>query len=62
MVGSRAFIERARRMRKLVGGGMRQVGILAAAGLYALDNHIDRLAVDHTNALRLADQLNLLTR
>jgi threonine aldolase len=58
LVGSRAFIERARRMRKLVGGGMRQVGILAAAGLYALDHHIERLAVDHTNALRLADQLN----
>ncbi|MDC3234950.1 low-specificity L-threonine aldolase [Candidatus Puniceispirillum sp.] len=58
LVGSRAFIERARRMRKLVGGGMRQVGILAAAGLYALDHHIERLAVDHANAVRLADQLN----
>ena len=58
LVGSRAFIERARRMRKLVGGGMRQAGILAAAGLYALDHHIERLASDHTNASRLADQLN----
>ncbi len=62
LVGSEAFIERARRMRKLVGGGMRQVGILAAAGLYALDHHIERLAVDHTNALRLADQLNRIDK
>jgi threonine aldolase len=62
LVGSRAFIERARRMRKLVGGGMRQVGILAAAGLYALDHHIERLAVDHANALRLADQLNRIDK
>ena len=62
LVGSKAFIERARRMRKLVGGGMRQVGILAAAGLYALDHHIERLAVDHTNALRLADQLNRIDK
>jgi len=62
LVGSRAFVERARRMRKLVGGGMRQVGILAAAGLYALDHHIERLAVDHTNALRLADQLNRINK
>ena len=60
--GSRAFIDRARRMRKLVGGGMRQVGILAAAGLYALDHHIERLAVDHANALRLADQLNCIDK
>ena len=62
LVGSRAFIERARRMRKLVGGGMRQVGILAAAGLYALDHHIERLAIDHTNAVRLADQLNRIDK
>ena len=41
---------------------MRQVGILAAAGLYALDHHIERLAVDHTNALRLADQLNRIDK
>lgn len=57
LVGSDAFIARARRMRKLVGGGMRQVGILAAAGIYALDHHVDRLAEDHANAVRLADQL-----
>ena len=62
LCGSRAFIDRARRMRKLVGGGMRQVGILAAAGLYALDHHIERLAEDHANALRLADQLNCIDK
>ena len=49
-------------MRKLVGGGMRQVGILAAAGLHALDHHIERLAVDHSNALRLADQLKRIEK
>lgn len=61
LCGGRAFIDEARRMRKAVGGGMRQVGILAAAGLYALDHHIDRLAEDHANAARLAagiDQLD----
>ncbi len=55
LCGSRSFIERARRMRKLVGGGMRQVGLLAAAGLYALDHHVERLAEDHVNARRLAE-------
>jgi len=54
LCGTRTFIRRARRMRKIVGGGMRQVGILAAAGLYALDHHIERLAEDHENALTLA--------
>jgi threonine aldolase len=58
LVGSHDFIARARRMRKLVGGGMRQVGILAAAGIYALNHHVDRLADDHAMARRLADQLN----
>ena len=62
LVGSRDFIARARRMRKLVGGGMRQVGILAAAGTYALDHHIERLAEDHANALRLADQLGRISQ
>jgi len=55
LCGDRAFIERARRNRKMVGGGMRQVGILAAAGLYALDHHVERLADDHANARRLAE-------
>jgi len=55
--GPRDFIARARRSRKMLGGGMRQAGILAAAGLYALDHHIDRLAEDHANAKRLAEGL-----
>ncbi len=52
-----AFIEKARRLRKMVGGGMRQAGILAAAGQYALENNIDRLAEDHQNATYLAEGL-----
>ncbi len=62
LVGSREVIWRARRGRKLVGGGMRQAGILAAAGLLALsdgpDGMIDRLADDHGNARRLAEALS----
>jgi threonine aldolase len=54
LCGNRDFIHSARRTRKLVGGGMRQVGILAAAGLYALDHHVERLVQDHENALQLA--------
>jgi threonine aldolase len=54
LCGSREFIHRAHRMRKMVGGGMRQAGILAAAGLYAMDHQIDRLALDHENAMQLA--------
>ena len=57
LAGPKPFIRRAHRIRKLVGGGMRQAGVLAAAGLYALDHHIERLANDHDNALRLAEQL-----
>ena len=60
LVGSRDFIERARAERKRLGGAMRQAGILAAAGLYALDHHIDRLADDHFNAARLAEGLRAL--
>ena len=48
--GARAFIERARRFRKMLGGGMRQAGIIAAAGIVALERMIDRLADDHANA------------
>lgn len=55
--GTRAFIGRARRWRKMLGGGMRQVGVLAAAGLVALEQMVDRLAVDHANARRLAEGL-----
>ena len=54
VVGSEAYIARARRYRKLYGGGMRQVGVLAAACLVALDTMIDRLPEDHANARRLA--------
>lgn len=54
LCGSRNFIHEAHRMRKMVGGGMRQAGILAAAGVYALDNNIKRLATDHENAHLLA--------
>jgi len=53
--GSRDFVTRARRVRKMLGGGMRQVGVLAAAGLVALDSMVDRLAEDHANARRLAE-------
>jgi threonine aldolase len=55
--GSRAFVEEARRNRKMLGGGMRQAGILAAAGLYALEHNVRRLAEDHANAKRLAEGL-----
>jgi threonine aldolase len=54
LCGSRPFIRQAKRMRKIVGGGMRQAGIIAAAGIYALEHHIDRLREDHENARRLA--------
>ena len=57
LVGSDAVIGRARRWRKMLGGGMRQSGILAAAGLHALDHHVDRLADDHRRATQLADGL-----
>ncbi|OQA41880.1 MAG: L-allo-threonine aldolase [Chloroflexi bacterium ADurb.Bin325] len=57
IVGSRAFIAEARRTRKVVGGGMRQVGVLAAAGIVALEQMVDRLAEDHANARALVDGL-----
>ena len=57
LCGSKAFIARAHRIRKMAGGGMRQGGMLAAAALHALDHHIDRLADDHALARRLADGL-----
>jgi threonine aldolase len=49
-----AIVDRVHRIRKMLGGGMRQAGILAAAGLHALENHVERLAEDHANARRLA--------
>jgi threonine aldolase len=57
LVGRKDVIGRARRIRKMLGGTMRQVGILAAAGLYALEHNVDRLAEDHANAERLAKGL-----
>src|SRR5256885_2059584 len=57
LLGKRDFIARARRARKILGGAMRQAGVIAAAGLYALENHTQRLAEDHANAERLADGL-----
>jgi threonine aldolase len=54
IAGTRSFIDRVHRFRKMFGGGMRQAGILAAAGLYALDHHVERLVEDHDKAKRLA--------
>jgi threonine aldolase len=60
LVGHRELIDRARRIRKMLGGTMRQVGVLAAAGLYALEHNVDRLAEDHANAERLGKGLAAL--
>ncbi|ARS48343.1 threonine aldolase [Ectopseudomonas mendocina] len=60
LCGSAALIGKARRLRKMVGGGMRQAGVLAAAGLYALQHQVERLAEDHANAARLGDGLAAL--
>jgi threonine aldolase len=57
LCGSAVFIEKARKVRKMLGGGMRQAGILAAAGLHALEHHIDRLAEDHCHASLIAAEL-----
>jgi threonine aldolase len=61
LCGSRDFIARAHRIRKMAGGGMRQSGLLAAAALHALDNHVERLAQDHALARRLAEGLAGIT-
>ncbi len=61
LVGSRDLIGRAHRIRKMLGGGMRQAGVLAAAALHALDHHVDRLADDHANARALAEGLQGLS-
>ena len=57
IAGDEAFVDRARRVRKMLGGGMRQVGVLAAAGIVALTTMVDRLAEDHANARLLAERL-----
>ncbi|TAH01906.1 MAG: aminotransferase class I/II-fold pyridoxal phosphate-dependent enzyme, partial [Sphingobacteriales bacterium] len=50
LLGNQAFIKKARRVRKVFGGGMRQAGVLAAAGIYAMENHVERLTQDHLHA------------
>ena len=57
LLGAAPFIKKARRWRKVFGGGMRQAGSLAAAGIYALDNHVERLKEDHAKALDIKDAL-----
>jgi threonine aldolase len=60
LCGPSEFIEAGHRWRKMLGGGLRQAGILAAAGLYALDHNVDRLSEDHANATRLAEGLQTI--
>jgi threonine aldolase len=60
VVGDAETIGRCHRIRKRLGGGMRQIGMLAAAGLHALEQHVERLAEDHDHARRLADGLEQL--
>jgi len=57
LVGNHAFIKKARRIRKVFGGGMRQAGFMAASGIYALQNHIKRLELDHVHAKQIAEAL-----
>lgn len=61
LIGNKEFIKRARKVRKVMGGGMRQAGFLAAAGIYALDHHIDRLKEDNDNAKKLGQLLSKLS-
>ncbi|HJV53908.1 MAG TPA: low-specificity L-threonine aldolase [Noviherbaspirillum sp.] len=58
LLGSKEFIQQARRVRKMLGGGMRQAGLIAAAGIHALQQHVHRMADDHINARTLADGLS----
>ncbi|TMU56309.1 threonine aldolase family protein [Flagellimonas algicola] len=60
LVGSREAMDKALRVRKILGGGMRQSGFLAAAAIYAMDHHIDRLSEDHVKAMEIAEVLNNL--
>lgn len=61
LVGKQQFMDKAIRIRKILGGGMRQVGYMAAAGIYALDHHIDRMNIDHRRAKELGLQLEQLS-
>jgi threonine aldolase len=60
LTGEGELIDRARRFRKMLGGGMRQAGIIAAGALYALEHHIERLAEDHRRAKQLAEGIGQL--
>jgi threonine aldolase len=60
LLGSKEFIAKARRYRRLFGGGMRQAGVLAAAAIHALDHHVDRIAEDHRRARQIAEALDPL--
>jgi threonine aldolase len=62
IIGSHQVIEDARRYRKIFGGGMRQVGILAAAAIYAIENNIERLSTDHENAKMFAEELSKIKK
>ena len=62
LAGPRELIEAGHRYRKVLGGGMRQAGVIAAGALYALEHHIDRLAEDHANAVRLAEGIKRIER
>lgn len=61
LLGTKNDIKRARRIRKILGGGMRQAGYLAAAGIYALDNNVSRLQEDHKRAKKIASELNSIS-
>ncbi|MEE2772573.1 MAG: GntG family PLP-dependent aldolase [Bacteroidota bacterium] len=60
LIGDKKLMKNAMRVRKVLGGGMRQVGFMAAAGIYALDNHVERLAEDHKRATEISETLNSL--
>lgn len=59
LIGSKPFIDKARRWRKVFGGGMRQAGYLAAAGIFALDHHVERLKLDNDRAIKLGEALKM---
>jgi len=58
LIGKKEIMKKAMRVRKVLGGGMRQIGFMAAAGIYALNNHIERLAEDHKKATEISEVLN----
>jgi len=62
IVGNRSFIDKARKNRKILGGGMRQAGIIAAPGIIALEKMIDRLKIDHKNAKLLGEKLSKISK